>query len=141
MICLSKSCLDSSLSSDNDYLFIKDYKLVRADQPRNLKRGSKYVYVKESLPAKYLPNPYLKECLTFKVFVNNKRDDVVSVYQSPSQAFDDFNLFTTNLEKKLVVNISSSNPHFILMNGDFNPRSSNWSPNYTKTADSAQLDY
>ena len=48
MICLSESYLDSSVSSDN--LYIKDYKLVRADHPVNVKRGGVCVYFKESLP-------------------------------------------------------------------------------------------
>ena len=62
------------------------------------------------------------------------------MYRSPGQTFDDFNSFTTNLEK-LVVNISNTNPHFILMIGDFNAKSSNWSSNDTTTAEGAQLDY
>ena len=40
--------------------------------------------------------------------------------------FDGFNSFIINLEK-LVVNISGTNPHFVLMIGDFNANSSNWS--------------
>ena len=73
MTYLSKSYLDSSVSSDNDSLYIKDYKLVRADHPRHVKRGSVCVYFKESLPTRSLPNPYLKECLFFEVSINNKR--------------------------------------------------------------------
>ena len=46
------------------------------------------------------------------------------MYRSPGQTSDDFNSFITNLEK-LVANISSSNPHFILMIGNFNAKSSN----------------
>ena len=98
------------------------------------------VYFKESLPVSCLPNPYLKECLIFEVPINNKRGYVVSIYRSPSQTSDGFNSFTTNLEKRLV-NISSTNPHFILMIGDFNDKSSNWSSNDTTTAEGAQLDY
>ena len=118
MICLSESYLDSSVFSDNDNndndnLYIKDYKLVRADHPGNVKRGGVCVYFKESLPASCPPNPYLKECLIFEVSINNNRGYVVSMYRSPSQTSDGFNLFTTNLEK-LVVNISSSNPHFYI---------------------------
>ena len=62
------------------------------------------------------------------------------MYRSPSQTSDDFNSFTTNLEK-LLVNMSSTNPHFILMTGDFNAQSSNWSSNDSTTAEGAQLDY
>ena len=60
------------------------------------------------------------------------------MYHSPSQTSDDFNSFTTNLDK-LVIKISSTNPHFILM--DFNTKSSNWSSNDLTTAEEAQLDY
>ena len=140
MISLSKSYLDSTVSSDNDNIYIRDYKLVRADHPGSIKRGGVCVYFKESLPVSCLPNPYLKECLTFEVSINNKRGYVVSMYRSPSQTSDDLNSFTTNLEK-LVVNISSTNPRFILMIGDFNTKSSNWSSNETTTAEGAQLDY
>ena len=62
------------------------------------------------------------------------------MYHSPSQTSDDFKSFTTHLEK-LLVNISSTNPHFILMIGDFNAQSSNWSSNDTKSAEGTQLDY
>ena len=62
------------------------------------------------------------------------------MYRSPSQTSDDFNSFTTNLEK-LVINITSTNPHFILMIRGFNAKSSNWSSNNTTTAEGAQLDY
>ena len=135
-----ESYLDSHVSSDNDILYIRDYKLVRADQPGNIKRGGVCVYIKESLPVSCLPNPYLKECLIFELSINNKRRYVVSMYRSPSQTTDDFNSFTTNLEK-LLGNISSTNPHFILMIGDFNDKSSNWSSKDTTTAEGAQLDY
>ena len=47
-------------------------------------------------------------------------------------------LFYTNLEK-LVVNVFISNPHFILMIGDFNAKLSKWSSD-TTTAEGAQLD-
>ena len=35
LICLSESYLDSSVSSDNDNLYIRDCKLARDDHPRN----------------------------------------------------------------------------------------------------------
>ena len=39
MICLIESYQDSYASSDNDNLCIKDYKLLRADHPGNVKTG------------------------------------------------------------------------------------------------------
>ena len=122
----------SSVSSDNDNLYIKDYKLVRADFHGNV-RGGVCVYFEESFPVSCLLNPYLKECLIFEVSINNNRGYVVSMYRSASQTYDDFNSFITNLEK-LVVDVSSNNPHFILMIGNFNAKSSNWSSNDTTTA-------
>ena len=98
------------------------------------------IYFKESLSVTCPPNPYLKECLTFEVSINNRRGYVVSTYRSPSQISDDFNSFTTNLEN-LVVNISSSNPHFTLMIRDFNAKSGNWSSNDTATPERAKLGY
>ena len=114
--------------------------MVRDDHPGNVKRDSVYVYLKESLPVSCLPNPSLKECLIFEVSLNNKRGYVISIYCLLSQTSDNFNSFITNLEK-LVNNISSSNPHFILMIGDFNSKLSNWSFNDTTAGEGAQLDY
>ena len=98
------------------------------------------MYFKESLPLKCLSNSYLKECLIHEVSINNKRGYVVSLYRSPSQTSDEFDSFITNLEK-IVVDISKSNPHFLLLIGDLNAKSSNWSSNDTTTAEGAQLDY
>ena len=75
MICLSESYLDLPVSSNN--LYIKDYKLVRADYPGNLKRGGVCVYFKESLPVSCLCNPYLKECLILEASINNKKGYVL----------------------------------------------------------------
>ena len=46
MICLSESYLDSSVSSNNQNLHIKDYKLVSDDHPGNVKRGGVWIYFK-----------------------------------------------------------------------------------------------
>ena len=97
------------------------------------------MYYKESLSVRCLPNSYLKECLILKVFINNKRCYVVSLHRSPSQTSDEFDSFITNLEK-IVVDIFRSNLHFVLIIGDFNAKSSNWSSNDTTTAEGAQLD-
>ena len=41
----------------------------------------------------YIVNVYLNDCLIFEVSVNNKKDYVVSWYQSPSQMSDEFEVF------------------------------------------------
>ena len=140
MIYLSESYLDASVSSDNDNLNKIGYMLARADRPGNVKRGSVCVYFKDSLPVRCLPNSYLKECLLLEVSINNEKDYVASLYRSPSQTPDEFDSCITNLEK-IVVDISRSNPHFVLIIGNFNAKPSNWSSNDTTTEVGAQLDY
>ena len=54
MICLSETFLNSSLQNDDDSLVLNGYKLVRADNPSDLKRGGVCIYFKESLPIKVL---------------------------------------------------------------------------------------
>ena len=61
-------------------------------------------------------NSYSKECLFLEVSTNNKRGYVVSLYRLPSQTSDKFDSFVTNLEK-IVVDISKSHPHFLLLIG------------------------
>ena len=70
MICLFESYLDASVSSDND-------NLNRADQTGNVKRGGVYVYFKESLTVRCLPNSYLKE---FHPFHWLKKSDYSSLH-------------------------------------------------------------
>ena len=59
-ICLSETCLDASVLSDNDNLVIKVYELARDDHPDNSKRGGVCAYVRESFQVRCLFNTYLK---------------------------------------------------------------------------------
>ena len=139
MIFLSESYLDASVSSDIDNPSISGYKLVKADHPGHVKRGVVCAYFKKPLPVKHLPTSYLKECLILEVSINKKGGYVVSMYRSPSESSDEFDSFTTNLEK-IVVHISVSNQHSVSIIGHFNTESSNSSSNDTATAEGAQLD-
>ena len=78
--------------------------------------------------------------LILQIFVNNKKGYVISLYQSPSQTPDEFDSFIKNL-KKLIIDIYSRKADFVLMIGDFNVKSSNWSTNDTTTPEGAQLDF
>ena len=124
MICWSECYLDASVSPDNDNLNIYDYKLVRADYHGIVKRGDVCVYFKESYPVRCLPNSYLKEFLILEVYINNKGGYDVSLYWLPSQTSDEFESFITNLEK-IAIDISRSNPRFVLIIGDFNVKPGN----------------
>ena len=56
IICLSETFLDSSYSSDDPRLHLSGYSLIRADHPRDLKRGGVCIYYKEHLPITSKPN-------------------------------------------------------------------------------------
>ena len=124
IICLLESYIDSSIASDNDDLNIKGYNLHRANQLNNVKRGSVYAYIRESLPARCISNTYLQECYILEISINNKKSYVVSLYRPPSQTPDEFDSFFNNLEK-LIIDIYSCKADFILMIGDFNAKSLN----------------
>ena len=46
IICLYKTFLDGSLQNDDDSLDLNGYKLIRADSPSDLKRGSVCIFFK-----------------------------------------------------------------------------------------------
>ena len=46
MICLSETYLDSSYADDDTCLNLKDFTLIRADNPHNCKRGRVSIYFK-----------------------------------------------------------------------------------------------
>ena len=139
VICLSESYLDSSIASDNDDLNIKRYNLYRADHPNNVKRGALCAYIRGSLLVRYLSNAYLQECLILEISVNNKKSYVVSLHRSPNQTSDEFDTFINNFEK-IIIDIYSRKADFVLMIGDFNAKSCNWSINNTAAPEGAQLD-
>ena len=97
------------------------------------------LYIRESLPVTCISNTYLQECLIFEISINNKKGYVVSLYRSPGQTQDEFYSFINNL-KKLIIDIYSRKANFVLMMGDFNAKSCNWSIDDTTTLEGAQLD-
>ena len=67
IICLSETFLNSSLQNDDHSLVLNGYKLVRADNPSDLKNGGVCIYFKESMPIKVLNKTNLYECLAINV--------------------------------------------------------------------------
>ena len=139
IICLSESFLDSSILTENNNLKINGYKMVRADHPNNVKRGGVCAYVRETLPFRNFSNSYLSECLTLEVTISNRKGYVITLYRSPSQTSDEFQSFISNLEK-LLININSFDPHFVILLGDFNAKSKSWSINDTTTEEGTILE-
>ena len=139
IICVSESYLDSTFSPDSEDINIKGYKLVRADNPNNIKRGGVCTYFRESLLVRVMPNHYLSECLILEINLKRKKGYLVSLYRSLNQNLDEFELFLTNLEN-LLADISSRNPHFLLLLGDFNAKSKTWFINDQSTNEETQLE-
>ena len=92
MICLSETFLDSSIPT-NERLNMKGYKLKRADNASDSKKGGVGIYYKEFLAVHPVEVKNLTECGIFEVSIKNKREYVVSFYRSPSQTQDEFDIF------------------------------------------------
>ena len=93
MICLLETFLDGSIPSNDDRLIMKGYKLIRAGNPSDSKKGGVGIYYKEFLAVRPIEVKNLNECLIFDVSIKNKRGYVVSLYRSPSQTQDDLDIF------------------------------------------------
>ena len=107
-------------------------KLVRLNNPSDLKRGGVCIYFKESLKIKVLNITNLHECLVCERFLNGRlsyivslRSYIVSLCRSPSQSRDEYDHFIKKLEQ-LTVHLASFKPHLLLITGDFDAKSSSW---------------
>ena len=76
IICLLETFLDSSIPSNDERLYMNGYKLIRADNPSDSKKGDVGIYNKEFLAVRPVEVKYLNECL--EVSIKNKRGYVVS---------------------------------------------------------------
>ena len=86
--------------------------------------------LREPLPVRNFSNSYLSECLTLEVTISNKKGFVITLHRYASQTSDEFGSFISNLEK-LLVNMTSFDPHFVILLGDFNAKPKSWSLNDT----------
>ena len=136
IIRLSESFLDFSFLTENNNLKINGYKMVRADHSNNVKRVGVCAYVREFLPVCNFSNSYLSECFTLEVTISNKKGYVITIHRSLN---DEFESFISNLET-LLINITSFDPHFVILLGNFNAKSKSWSVKDTTTEEGAILE-
>ena len=73
------------------------------------------------------------------VNLNDKKGYLVSLYHSPNLNLDELELFLTNLEN-LLANITSRNPHFVLLLGYFDAKSKTWFINDQLSIKETQLE-
>ena len=111
---------------------IVGYALIRADLPSNTKRGGVYIQCKHSLAFRLLDICYLDECINFEILFGGKLCNFISLYRSPSQSQDVFEIFADNFELNLD-KIANKNPYLIVFLGDFSAKSSNWYKHDTRT--------
>ena len=126
IICLSESFLDSSFHSGNPDLAMNGYELVRADHPLDIKRGGVCLYYKETLPIKICNINNLSECLLCEISFNNQKCFIISLYRSPSQSSNEFNIFLKELEVIIDNICTPGNSDLVIIIGDFNAKLSIW---------------
>ena len=101
-ICLSKSYLDSTTSSDDKNLCLDGYKLIRTGHPKNIKQDGSCICYSETLPVKIIQLNYLLECLVCEINYDNNKIFIVTLYRSPSQSTDEFDKFLRGFEDVIV---------------------------------------
>ena len=106
-------------------LNIDGYNIVRYDHPSGSKKGGVCCYFKQSLPIRILQITTLTECLVLEMLYNNKLVIVSVIYRSPSQSSQEFAQFEM-LFSQLLNDITSKNPFFSIILGDFNVRFKCW---------------
>ena len=87
----------------------------------------------------YLIRRQSERYIIIEVNLKNKKGYLVSLYRSPNQNLDEFELFLTNLGN-LLADITSRNPHFMLLLGDFNLKSKTWFINDQSSSEETQLE-
>ena len=92
IIFISKTYLDSSTHFDDKIFEIFGYTLVRSDHPSNNKKDSVYIHYKSFLPIRILNVQYLQKSICFKLKIGDSTCNFLSLYRSPSQGQDDFEL-------------------------------------------------
>ena len=55
--------------------------------------------IKKYLPVRNFSNSYLSECLTLEATISNGKSYGVTLHRSPRQTSDEFDSFSSNLEK------------------------------------------
>ena len=74
MICLSETFSDSSIPTTNERLNMKGYKLIRAGNPSDSKKGDVGIFYKNFLAVCSVKVKNLNECIIFKMSSKTKRD-------------------------------------------------------------------
>ena len=136
---VSKTYLDSSVHYNDPILNLPGYKLVRAGNLSNNKKGGAGIYFKKTLAVQPVPINCLNKCFLLEVFIENKKGFVLSPHKSPCQSQEEFYDFLFSLDQ-LLSNMISQNLIFLSTTGDFNVRNSSWWKNDCVTRDGTKTE-
>ena len=80
----------------------------------------------------------MKGCINFEISFGGKIHNFISPYRSSSQSSDNYEDFAENLELNLD-KIANKSPYVLVVLGDFNVKSSNWSKHDKTTYDGSKI--
>ena len=81
----------------------------------------------------------MEECIRFEISFGGKKSNFISLYRSPSQSHDVFEIFADNLELKLDT-IANKSPYLIVILGDYNAKLSSWYKYNKPTYEGSKVD-
>ena len=104
---------------------LDEYKVIRAKQPSNTKRGGVCIYYKELLSVWALNLTNLNECIICVVWIQNCKGYIGVIYRFSSHSTATFEEFLSNFWGHFNTTVSSSS-FFTIILGGFNARSFSW---------------
>ena len=131
MVYISETFLDFSILTNDEGLNMKEYKLVKAHNPSESKKGGVGIYQKEFLAFRPVEVKNLNEYLIFEMSIKSKRRYVVSLHKSPSQTKDEFDVFLISFEQVI---------DDIIAEKSFVQIKTNWWKNDLSTSEGTQVD-
>ena len=111
--------------------------LIRADQPRNIKRGWVCLYFKKRLALKKIELFHITKCLLCEINLKGQLGFIIVSYRSPNQTSFHFDNFLSKFEKLDDVQIFE--PVFTVILGDFNGQSKLWWSGDSATIEGTRL--
>ena len=116
--CTSETFFDSSILGDSSFQ-LDVCKVIRADNPSNIKREGVCIYDKESVSVRALNLTHLSVCVICEVSIQNCKGYIGVIYRSPRQNSVEFKKFLSNLED-ILNTTATSGSLFTVISGDFN---------------------
>ena len=138
IFCISETSFNFSIKEDDDSLRIPGYDLIRSDHTSRNKRGVVASCYKNFLPLKLININYLSEIILFELQIGSKICIFCSLYRSPSQTADSFDLFLDDLKSNLDA-MADNNPFLVVVIDDFNARSTSWYINDKSNYEGAKI--